>query len=310
MALRIGIVGLPNSGKSTLFNALLKRQAARVENRPFTTIEPNVGVVEVPDPRLTELAAIVKPKAVIPATVEFVDIAGLVKGAHQGVGLGNQFLSHIREVDAIIILLRAFVDPGVTHVEGKVDPENDLEILLLELGLADEAHPEAPKLLEKPRLIVQNVDESQLSEQSEDTKRSEVRVSAKIEAELASLSEDDQLALLSDLGLTEPPLNRVIRESYQLLGLITLFTAGPKEVRAWTVRRGAKAPEAAARIHTDMERGFIRAEVISFADFVQFGREQGLPAGRAGTKAAGKLRTEGKDYVVQDGEVIHVRFNV
>ncbi len=300
MALRIGIVGLPNAGKSTLFNALLKREQAQAANRPFTTIEPNVGVVDVPDPRLHELAAIAKPEKIIPAMIEFVDIAGLVKGAAQGEGLGNKFLAHIREVDAIIILLRSFSDPDIIHTEGRVDSADDLKILETELGLADEEHPDALPLMEKPRLIVENVSEQDLKNHPP---QGWLRIAARLEAELAQLPADDQKTLLDELGVTEPPLNRVIRESYKLLGLQTFFTAGPEEVRAWTVKQDATAPEAAGVIHSDFQKGFIKAEVISFTDYLEYNGEQGA-------KAAGKLRIEGKDYIVQDGDVVHFRFAV
>lgn len=329
MSLKIGIVGLPNAGKSTLFNALLKRQQAQAENRPFTTIEPNVGIVDVPDRRLNQIYDIVvgnlksetlnskqtqnsniKLPKLIPATIEFVDIAGLVKGAAQGAGLGNKFLSHIREVDAIIILLRSFEDSSIIHTEGRVDPADDLKILETELGLADQEHPEAPRLLDKPRLIVYNVDENELR-----IKNDELRISAKIEAELAELTNDEQLDLLNELGVKEPPLNRVILEAYKLLGLQTFFTAGPQEVRAWTVKQGATAPQAAGVIHTDFQRGFIRAEIIAYNDYVALNGELGAKAARfadpwATARRAGKLRSEGKDYIMTDGDVCHFRFNV
>ncbi|MBI3495331.1 YchF family ATPase [Candidatus Berkelbacteria bacterium] len=300
MSLKIGIVGLPNAGKSTLFNALLKKQQAQAENRPFTTIEPNVGVVDVPDDRLARLTQIANPEKIIPATIEFVDIAGLMKGAAQGAGLGNKFLSHIREVDAIIVLLRGFEDDAIIHTEGRVDPVDDLKILETELGLADVEHPDAPPLMKKPRLVVENVSEGQLKEKSP---HGWLRISAKLEAELAELPVAEQKPLLDELGVRESPLNRVIRESYQLLGLHTFFTAGPKEVRAWTIKQGATAPEAAGAIHTDFEKGFIKAEVISFADYIAHQGEQGA-------RAAGKWRVEGKDYIVADGDVMHIRFNV
>ncbi len=300
MSLKIGIVGLPNAGKSTLFSALLKKQQAQAENRPFTTIEPNVGVVDVPDDRLARLTQIANPEKIIPATIEFVDIAGLMKGAAQGAGLGNKFLSHIREVDAIIVLLRGFEDDAIIHTEGRVDPVDDLKILETELGLADVEHPDAPPLMKKPRLVVENVSEGQLKEKSP---HGWLRISAKLEAELAELPVAEQKPLLDELGVRESPLNRVIRESYQLLGLHTFFTAGPKEVRAWTIKQGATAPEAAGAIHTDFEKGFIKAEVISFADYIAHQGEQGA-------RAAGKWRVEGKDYIVADGDVMHIRFNV
>lgn len=296
--LKVGIVGLSNAGKSTLFNALVKRSQAQTENRPFTTIEPNIGVVQVPDERLVQIAQIARPAKIVPATVEFVDIAGLVKDAYKGAGLGNQFLAHIREVDAVLILLRGFVDPIVVHTEGRVNPQEDLEILLLELSLADLAHPSAPRISEKPRLVVENVDENYLAKPSKN-----LRVCAKLEAELAGLPEKDQQELLGDLGVIEPPLNRVIRASYDLLGWQTFFTAGPKEVRAWTVKKGASAPQAAGAIHNDFERGFIRAEVVSFQDYIKYG-------GELGAKSAGKLRSEGREYVIKDGDVAHFRFNI
>lgn len=300
MSLKIGIVGLPNAGKSTLFNALLKREQAQAANRPFTTIEPNVGVVDVPDPRLHELASIVKPEKIIPAMIEFVDIAGLVKGAAQGAGLGNKFLSHIREVDAIIILLRSFADTDIIHTEGRVDSVDDLKILETELGLADEEHPDTLPLMEKSRLVVENVSEQDLKNPSP---QGWLRIAARLEAELAELPANDQKTLLEELGVNEPPLNRVIAESYKLLGLQTFFTAGPKEVRAWTIKAGATAPEASGVIHTDFQKGFIKAEVISFPDFIEYQGEQGA-------KAAGKFRIEGKDYLIQEGDVVHFRFAV
>ena len=366
MGFRCGIVGLPNVGKSTLFNALTETAAAQAANYPFCTIEPNVGRVAVPDERLDSIARIAGSAQELETQIEFVDIAGLVRGASKGEGLGNQFLANIREVDAIIHVLRCFEGGDVTHVEGRIDPIADAETVETELMLADleslerrvpnlvkkaqqgdkEAKVEAsilgqaldllrqskparltqPKdaeeekalaraqlLTGKPVLYVCNVEESQaatgnsLSERVFARAASEgaraVVISAAIEAEIATLPRDEREAFLSDLGLHETGLNRMIQAGYELLGLITFFTAGPKEARAWTVHRGAKAPEAAGEIHSDFERGFIRAETIAFADYLKFG-------GETGARDAGKLRSEGKEYVVQDGDVMLFRFNV
>lgn len=361
MGLAIGIVGLPNVGKSTLFNALTQTQAAEAANYPFCTIEPNTGIVSVPDMRLSDLASIAKSEKIIATQLEFVDIAGLVKGASQGEGLGNQFLTHIREVDAIAHVVRCFEDGDITHVEGSVDPLRDAEIIETELILSDlesvdkrmpalekkakggdKAAAETLELLKqikpvldsgkpartinhpglrnlqlitaKPLMYVCNVKEDEAQNGNKFTKIVEekakkegancVIISAKIEAEIAQLgSDEEKLEFLKDIGLTETGLSRLIRSGYQLLNLITFFTVGPKEARAWTVKRGAKAPEGAGVIHTDFEKGFIRAETIAFSDYVTL-------KGEAGAKDAGKLRLEGKEYVVQDGDVMHFRFNV
>lgn len=364
MGFRCGIVGLPNVGKSTLFNALTRSGAAQAENYPFCTIDPNVGMVEVPDPRQDRIAAIVQPKKVVPTTLEFVDIAGLVAGAAQGEGLGNRFLAHIREVDAIAHVVRAFEDTNITHVSDRIEPLSDIETINTELGLADletvekslqkaeknaktgdKAHLAERDLLQavrewlnsgqtvremtldeeqrqrlrplflltaKPTLYIANVSEQgfednphldAIRELAEREGAVVVPICAAIEQELTELDEAEQALFLAEMGLTEPGLNRMIRAGYELLGLQTFFTAGPKEVRAWTVRTGATAPQAAGVIHTDFERGFIRAETIAYDDFIACNGEQGA-------KEAGKLRLEGKEYLLQDGDVMHFRFNV
>ena len=362
MGLNLGIVGLPNAGKSTIFNALTACNVP-AENFPFCTIDPSTGVVAVPDARLDKLVAIYKPAKTTPATVEFVDIAGLVKNASQGEGLGNQFLSHIREVDAIAHVVRCFDDPNVVHVHGKVDPREDIEVINTELALSDldavskrlskeeKSAKTGPKeavqrvellkkikthlekgvaarhmaftddekillkefslLTAKPMLYVANTSEGlernasveAVAKIAAEEKSETVVLCGKLEAELAQLKEEEQKEFLKELGLNEPGLNSLSRTGYKLLNLITYFTAGPKEVRAWTIKKGTKAPQAAGAIHSDFEKGFIRAEVMAYDDFIKAGSE-------AAVKAAGKYRSEGKEYIVHDGDIILFRFNV
>ena len=300
MSLSVGIVGLPNVGKSTLFNALLKKQVAYVANFPFATIEPNVGVVPVPDPRLAKLADVVKnaekmnslpPE--VPATVKFVDIAGLIKGSSQGEGLGNKFLSHIREVDAILYLLRDFTDENIIRA-GSVNPQADLEILRMELELADlDAKEKVNLLAKKPGIVVYNTDEDKLNNGG-------LRICAKLEEELAELSEEEQKEYLQQLGIAKTGLEKVIQKAFEILGLQTFLTAGTKEVRAWTIRRGETAVKASGVIHTDFMAKFIKAEVVSFADFVKVG-------GWKRARELGKMRLEGRDYVMQEGDVVEFK---
>jgi GTP-binding protein YchF len=363
MGFKCGIVGLPNVGKSTLFNALTQTAAAQAANYPFCTIEPNVGEIAVPDPRLDKLAALAKSEQIIPTRITFVDIAGLVRGASKGEGLGNKFLANIREVDAIVHVVRCFEDPDVTHVEGKIDPIADIETIETELMLADleslekrvdalekkakgndkeaketldlvkrslallregkparlvERRPEEEKLFHSlglltsaPVLYACNVEEASAATGNEFSRRVEARakeedavavvISAKIESEIATLPPEERADYLAAVGLQETGLDRLVRAGYALLHLVTYFTAGPKETRAWTITRGTKAPQAAGVIHSDFEKGFIRAETIGYDDFVASG-------GEAGAREAGKMRLEGKDYVVADGDVMHFRF--
>jgi len=294
--MEIGIVGLANVGKSTLFNALLKKQVALAANYPFATIEPNIGVVPVPDPRLAILADVVKTNKIVPATVKFVDIAGLVKGASQGEGLGNKFLARIREVDAILFLLRDFSDENVIRV-GSTNPKDDLEILKMELELADlDAKEKVNMLSKKPAIVVFNTDEDKLGGEG-------LRICAKMEEELASLSEEEQREYLKQLGITETGLEKVIKKAYEILDLQSFLTAGEIEARAWTIKKGTKAPQAAGVIHTDFEKHFIKADVINWEEFVNLG-------GWVKAREAGKVRMEGRDYVMQEGDVVEFKVGV
>lgn len=329
MALSIGIVGLPNVGKSTLFNALVKNRQAEASNFAFCTIDPNVGIVNVPDERLNKLAEIEKPEKIIPATVEFIDIAGLVKEAHKGEGLGNKFLSHIRNTDAICMVLRCFEDPNIMHVEGKINPKDDFEVIKTELELADLETKEkiAGKvrkgqvnesqiryLASKPIIYAANVSEEDANLSAEeiikkfkldfiDDPGKLIVISAKVEQDLIDLDKEEQTEYLESLGLEKSGLDRLIKTAYHTLNLQSYLTAGPKEVRAWTIPIGATAPQAAGKIHTDFEKGFIKASVISYDDYIKYNGEHGA-------KEAGKLRQEGRDYIVRDGDVIEFKFNV
>jgi ribosome-binding ATPase YchF (GTP1/OBG family) len=299
--MEIGIVGLPNVGKSTLFNALLKKQAALAANYPFATIEPNVGIVPVPDERLAKLAEVVHTNKIVNATIKFVDIAGLVKGASQGEGLGNKFLSHIREVDAILFLLRDFSDENIIRA-GSVSPADDLEILKLELLLADEQSKDKVSLLSrKPAIVVYNTDEKKLSTQP--LAPGTLYISAKLEEELASLSEADATEYLKQLGIEKTGLEKVIQEAFKVLGLQTFLTAGEIEARAWTIKKGTLAPQAAGKIHADFEKHFIKADCVYWEDFVKYG-------GWVKCREAGKVRTEGRDYVMQDGDVVEFKIGI
>ena len=299
--MEIGIVGLPNVGKSTLFNALLKKQAALAANYPFATIEPNVGIVPVPDERLAKLAEVVHTNKIVNATIKFVDIAGLVKGASQGEGLGNKFLSHIREVDAILFLLRDFSDENIIRA-GSVSPADDLEILKLELLLAYEQSKDKVSLLSrKPAIVVYNTDEKKLSTQP--LAPGTLYISAKLEEELASLSEADATEYLKQLGIEKTGLEKVIQEAFKVLGLQTFLNAGEIEARAWTIKKGTLAPQAAGKIHADFEKHFIKADCVYWEDFVKYG-------GWVKCREAGKVRTEGRDYVMQDGDVVEFKIGI